>query len=60
VGPTDDEAGNTSHMCRADYADDEIIQDLIAWKHPFMDDNGEVQYTEEEMRIMLRLPRKEC
>ncbi|KII89034.1 hypothetical protein PLICRDRAFT_40686 [Plicaturopsis crispa FD-325 SS-3] len=40
----------------ADYADDEYIQELIAWRHPY---TTNFEYTEEEKLAMLRLPRKE-
>ncbi|KAH8107186.1 SHQ1 protein-domain-containing protein [Cristinia sonorae] len=44
----------------ADFADDEYIQELIAWRHPHCrDDADAVVYTEEENLTMLRLPRKE-
>lgn len=45
---------------RADYADDEYIQELIHWKHPHGVPQTEIQYTEEEKLTMLRLPRREC
>ncbi|KAN0077242.1 SHQ1 domain containing protein [Tylopilus felleus] len=41
----------------ADYADDEYIQELIAWQDP--ENSSEVVYTEHEKVEMLRLPRKE-
>ncbi|KAG8217555.1 SHQ1 protein-domain-containing protein [Butyriboletus roseoflavus] len=41
----------------ADYADDEYIQELIAWDES--GNSSEVVYTEEEKTEMLRLPRKE-
>ncbi|CAL1704202.1 unnamed protein product [Somion occarium] len=43
----------------ADYADDEYIKDLIAWKHPHTTLPSEFQYSEEENLAMLRLPRRE-
>ncbi|KAL0947096.1 hypothetical protein HGRIS_013236 [Hohenbuehelia grisea] len=43
----------------ADFADDEMIQELIAWKHPYIEDNKAIHYTDEENMVMLRLPRKE-
>lgn len=43
---------------RADYADDEYIQELITWEDPA--NSSEVVYTEHEKMEMLRLPRKEC
>jgi protein SHQ1 len=45
-------------LYRADYADDEYIQELIDWEDPA--NNSEVVYTEHEKMEMLRLPRKEC
>lgn len=45
---------------RADYADDEYIQELIKWVHPHIAALGEVKYTEGENLVMMRLPRKEC
>ena len=47
-------------ISRADYADDEYIQELIRWVHPHAEAHGDFQYTEEENSTMLRLPRKEC
>jgi protein SHQ1 len=44
---------------RADYVDDECIQELLAWRHPYSIES-DFQYTEEENMTMLRLPRKEC
>jgi len=41
----------------ADYADDEYIQELIAWEDPAS--SSEVAYTEYEKMEMLRLPHKE-
>ncbi|KAG6844729.1 hypothetical protein H0H87_004349 [Tephrocybe sp. NHM501043] len=43
----------------ADFADDEVIHDLIKWKHPHADHSENFQYTDEENALMLRLPRKE-
>ncbi|KIM65318.1 hypothetical protein SCLCIDRAFT_113206 [Scleroderma citrinum Foug A] len=43
----------------ADYADDEYIQELIAWQDPDLTNTAEVIYTEVENMAMLRLPRKE-
>ncbi|KAG6841663.1 hypothetical protein C0991_008301 [Blastosporella zonata] len=43
----------------ADYADDEIIRELLKWKHPNTDHSESFQYTDEENAVMLRLPRKE-
>lgn len=45
---------------RADFVDDEYIQDLIQWTHPHAVAQPDFQYTEEENAAMLRLPRKEC
>lgn len=47
-------------IARADYADDDYIQELLSWTHPHISASEEVIYTEEEKLIMLRLPRKEC
>ncbi|TCD62289.1 hypothetical protein EIP91_007085 [Steccherinum ochraceum] len=43
----------------ADFADDEYIQELMLWKHPYSLIEGDIIYTEEENLAMLRLPRKE-
>jgi len=43
----------------ADFADDEYIKELIAWRHPHTSLDGDVVYTEEENLAMLRLPRKD-
>lgn len=48
----------TLQLSRADYADDQYIQELVAWQDPA--DISEVVYTEHEKMEMLRLPRKEC
>lgn len=48
----------TLQIYRADYTDDEYVQELIAWKDPAS--SSEVVYTEQEKMEMLRLPRKEC
>jgi hypothetical protein len=32
----------------------------MTWKHPLVAASGDLPYTEEEIFIMLRLPRKEC
>ena len=45
---------------RADYADDEYIQELIHWRHPHAVSQNEIEYSEEEKLTMLRLPRREC
>ena len=49
-----------SFFCRADFADDEYIQELIRWTHPHTIPQVDFQYTESENMAMLRLPRKEC
>ncbi|KAF9227865.1 SHQ1-domain-containing protein [Gyrodon lividus] len=43
----------------ADYADDEYIQELVAWEDPVLANTSDVVYTEQENMEMLRLPRKE-
>ncbi|TFK27328.1 SHQ1-domain-containing protein, partial [Coprinopsis marcescibilis] len=43
----------------ADFADDEYIQDLLQWKHPYLTDNNAFEYTEEENLEILQLPRRE-
>ncbi|KAL4077345.1 SHQ1 protein-domain-containing protein [Scleroderma yunnanense] len=43
----------------ADYADDEYIQELIAWENLDLTSTAEVVYTEVENMAMLSLPRKE-
>ncbi|PFH52400.1 hypothetical protein AMATHDRAFT_189553 [Amanita thiersii Skay4041] len=43
----------------ADYADDDMIKDLLVWQHPFLIDHGAVEFTEQERLAMLRLPRRE-
>ncbi|TFK55236.1 SHQ1-domain-containing protein [Heliocybe sulcata] len=44
----------------ADYAEDEYIQELIAWKHPHASIGDQpLGYSEDEQLMMLRLPRKE-
>lgn len=40
--------------------DDEYIQDLLEWTHPYISNQSAFQYTEKELMAMLRLPRKEC
>lgn len=40
--------------------DDEYIQELIHWDHPYISNRGHYEYTEKENMAMLRLPRKEC
>ncbi|KAF8528229.1 SHQ1 protein-domain-containing protein [Hysterangium stoloniferum] len=44
----------------ADYVNDEEIQELIRWMHPFSSaDGASLEFTEDERLAMLRLPRKE-
>ena len=45
-------------IIRADYMDDEYIQELLDWTQPLTD--GPFEYTEKENAEMLRLSRKEC
>ena len=45
---------------RADYADDNYIQELLTWQHPHITNQGDWHYSEDETLMMLRLPRKEC
>ena len=47
-------------LSRADYVDDEYIQELLHWRHPHAAPPEDFHYTEEENATMLRLPRKEC
>lgn len=47
-------------VSRADYVDDEYIQELLHWRHPHTAPAEDFSYTEEENAAMLRLPRKEC
>jgi protein SHQ1 len=47
-------------MTRADFMDDEYIQDLLEWSHPYISNRNVIEYTEKEIMEMLRLPRKEC
>ena len=47
-------------MTRADFMDDEFIQDLLKWVHPYTSNQSVIEYTEKENMEMLRLPRKEC
>jgi protein SHQ1 len=54
-----------SHLLhRADFADSEQIEELLAWTHPYLDPSsssvGDVVFTEAENATMLRLPRREC
>ena len=37
-----------------------MIQEILVWEHPYLVDNGDVLFTDEENLAMLRLPRKEC
>jgi hypothetical protein len=51
---------------RADFADNEQIEELLAWTHPHLGSSSAapspnaVIFTEAENLAMLRLPRKEC
>lgn len=46
---------------RANFAEEEEIQELVRWTHPHLSSSPETfQYTEMENATMLRLPRKEC
>jgi hypothetical protein len=52
---------------RADFADNEQIEELLAWTHPHLESSSSaaprpnaVIFTEAENLAMLRLPRKEC
>ncbi|KAI0807205.1 SHQ1-domain-containing protein [Fomes fomentarius] len=54
----EDEKWDEEHYI-ADYADDEYIRELVAWPHPNTIATNEVQYTEKENLVMVRLPRKE-
>jgi len=47
---------------RADFADNEQIEELIVWTHPHLESSSttSVVFTEAENATMLRLPRKEC
>ncbi|KDR81812.1 hypothetical protein GALMADRAFT_221678 [Galerina marginata CBS 339.88] len=54
----EDEKFDEEHYM-ADFMDDEYIQELIAWAHPYISGQTEVQYSEKENMTMLRLPRKE-
>ena len=55
-----------STFIRADFADNEQIEELLAWTHPHLESPSEstapsdVVFTEAENAAMLRLPRKEC
>jgi hypothetical protein len=50
----------THLFCRADYVDDEYIQELLTWTDPELVDGAECVFTENENMTMLKLPRKEC
>ncbi|KAI6022711.1 SHQ1 protein-domain-containing protein [Pisolithus marmoratus] len=50
---------NGDNSCRADYAEDEYIQELNNWHDPDLTSMIEVVITEDEKTAMLRLPRKE-
>lgn len=43
----------------ADFVDDDYVQDLITWRHPYAEDTKPFEFTEDENATMLRLPRKE-
>jgi hypothetical protein len=52
---------------RADFADNEQIEELLSWTHPHLESSSStapspnaVIFTEAENLAMLRLPRKEC
>jgi len=50
------------HLNRADYADNEQIEQLLAWTHPHLESpstTSTIIFTEAENAAMLRLPRKE-
>lgn len=49
-------------LIRADFSDNEQIEELIAWTHPHLDSPSTpvLVFTEAENATMLRLPRKEC
>jgi protein SHQ1 len=61
---TSDEIFYRPIRLRADFADTEQIDQLIAWTHPHLDENVphaiNTYFTEAENAAMLRLPRKEC
>ncbi|KIJ30310.1 hypothetical protein M422DRAFT_187329 [Sphaerobolus stellatus SS14] len=46
----------------SDYVNDEEIQELIRWRHPFSPPIplSSLEFTEDEKMAMLRLPRREC
>lgn len=37
-----------------------MIQEILDLEHPYLVDNGGIQFTDDENLAMLRLPRKEC
>ncbi|KAF8334055.1 uncharacterized protein EI90DRAFT_3145046 [Cantharellus anzutake] len=43
----------------AEFVEDEEIQEIIKWKHPFDDPSQEIEFTDAERDKMLELPRKE-
>ncbi|KAJ3558479.1 hypothetical protein NM688_g899 [Phlebia brevispora] len=43
----------------ADYVDNEYIQELIRWRHPYSDLPQDFPYSEQENLAMLKLPRRE-
>lgn len=54
-------------IIRADFADNEQVEELLAWTHPLLKSSSSaapspnaVIFTEAEKLAMLRLPRKEC
>lgn len=47
-------------VSRADYADGEYIDELIAWEHPLLATHDVAPFSEDENMTMLRLPQKEC
>jgi protein SHQ1 len=55
-----------STLIRADFADNEQIEELLAWTHPHLESSSAapspnaIIFTEAENLAMLRLPRKEC
>ena len=50
----------STSSCRADYMDDEYIQELLVWEDPELVGDSECVFTESENAKMLNLPRKEC
>lgn len=46
---------------RADFINDEEIQDIIRWQHPYTPKaSPSHEFTEQQKVTILRLPRKEC